>query len=60
LDDECEGHEEEKSVKERYLPKITFLNMDGYDYEFNYKLLDNYSDSCQYIVVIDEMLESGD
>ena len=33
-------------MKEKYLPKITFLNMDGFDSEFNYKLLNNYSDSC--------------
>lgn len=34
--------------------------MDGFDYEFNYKLLNNFSESCQYIVIIDEMLNCGD
>ncbi|CAD8142178.1 unnamed protein product [Paramecium octaurelia] len=60
LEEEYEGTEEVKQMKEKYLPKITFFNMDGIDFEFNYKLLDNYSDSCQYISVVDEMLESDD
>ncbi|XP_001347175.1 hypothetical protein (macronuclear) [Paramecium tetraurelia strain d4-2] len=60
LEEEYEGTEDVKQMKEKYLPKITFLNMDGYDSEFNYKLLDNYSDSCQYISVLDEMLDSDD
>ncbi|CAD8048814.1 unnamed protein product [Paramecium sonneborni] len=58
--EEYEGTEEVKQMKEKYLPKITFLNMDGFDFEFNYKLLDNYSGSCQYISVLDEMLDSDD
>lgn len=32
--------------------------MDGYDFEFNWKLLNSYQDSCQYISLIDEMIES--
>lgn len=44
LEDESDGTEEDRRLKERYLPRITFLNMDGYDYEFNSKLLDPYSE----------------
>ncbi|CAD8136908.1 unnamed protein product [Paramecium pentaurelia] len=58
--EEYEGTEDVTQLKEKYLPKITFLNMDGFDSEFNYKLLDNYSNSCQYISVLDEMLDCDD
>ena len=41
-----ENEETEKLESKRHLPRITFLNLDGFDFEFNWKLLDHYNETC--------------
>lgn len=49
------GKEEDKAYSRSTLPKITFINLDGYDSPFNLELLKDYK-SFQYISIYNEDL----